>query len=186
MSNQTEKKEENTEVISETARDEKISELEILQQSLEEKKKQVDDYYDQLIRLKAEFENFRRRTEKEKQNHLLWGKEEILMKQIGLLDVLEQAAQSATTTNNIDSIIKGLNLISQEFVKILSSEGVVAIDAAGKKFDPGLHEALDQVESDREEGTILDVLQKGYTMNGRVIRAAKVRVAKKREEQKTN
>lgn len=174
-------KEEDSQVISDTARDEKVSELAILKQSLEEKQKQAEDYYDQLVRLKAEFENFRKRSEREKQNHLMWGKEDVLLKQIGLLDVLEQAGRSAQTSNNIESIRTGIELITQEFAKMLSSEGVTVIESAGKKFDPSLHEAVEQVASDQPDGTILEALQKGYMLNGRVIRAARVKVAKHTE-----
>jgi molecular chaperone GrpE len=76
---------------SEIARDEKISELEILRQSLEDKKKETETLYDQLLRLKADFENFRKRSEKEKIDYLKWGKERILLKQISIDDVLEQS-----------------------------------------------------------------------------------------------
>jgi molecular chaperone GrpE len=179
---------ENGQAIYDTAREEKVSELGILQQSLEEKKKQADEYYDQLLRLKAEFENYRKRTEKEKQIHLMWGKEGILLKQMGLLDVIEQALHSARTSDNIESIQQGLGLIVNEFSRMLNSEGVTEIESRGKKFDPSLHEAVEQVESDEPDGTITDVLQKGYSMNGRVIRPARVKVAKKaaaEEDKKT-
>lgn len=175
---ENEKVEENSEVISDSARDIKLSELEILQQSLDEKKKLAEDYYGQLIRLRAEFDNYRRRSEKEKQNHLIWGKEEILLKQVGLYDVLEQASQSANTSNNIESIQKGIQLIKQEFAKMLSSEGIIEIESLGKKFDPNFHDAVDQIESEESDGIILEVLQKGYILNGRVIRPSKVRVSK--------
>jgi molecular chaperone GrpE len=165
------------------AREDKLSELEILQQSVEEKKKEAADYYNQLLRLKAEFENFRRRTEKDKQNHLIWGKEEVLLKQVGLLDVMEQASASIITTSNVESIQKGLELIRQEFVKMLSSEGIAEIACLDKMFDPALAEAVEQVESGRPEGTIIEVMQKGYTLKDRVIRPARVKVAKNKEQQ---
>ena len=164
------------------AREDKLSELEILKQSLDEKSKAAEDYYNQLLRLKAEFENFRRRTERDKHNHLAWGKEEILLKQVGILDVLEQAAASTQTTTNIESIKQGLELIKQEFVKMLSSEGIVEIDCLNKPFDPLLHEAVEQVESKEPEGTIIGVMQKGYKMKDRVIRVARVKVAKQIEQ----
>ena len=170
--------EEKSEAIDTAAQEEKVPELEILQQSLEEKKHQAADYYDQLVRLKAEFDNFRKRSEREKQNHLVWGKEEILLKQIGLLDVLEQAAHSASSCTNIESIRTGLELITREFAKILSSEGIKEIESMGGKLDPSLHEAVEQSESTEPEGTILGVMQKGYMLNGRVVRPARVKVAK--------
>jgi molecular chaperone GrpE len=164
--------------IYEMGRDEKVSELEILTQSIEEKKKLADSYYDQLLRLKAEFENYRARTEKEKQTHRLWGKEEILLKQINLYDVIDQAYSSIKTNASPESIMKGLELIKNEFGKMLSQEGVTEIECLGKKFDPNIHEAIEYVESDQEEGTILEVYMRGYTFGGRMVRPAKVKVAK--------
>jgi len=173
----TKEKEENSKTVYDTARDEKVSELDILRQSLEDRKKQADDYYDQLLRLKAEFENFRKRAEREKQNHLMWGKEDVLTKQLMLIDALEQADKSLKTSTNIESVKKGVELIHQEFVKMLQSEGVTEIECLGKQFDPHLEEALEQVASDKEEGTVVDVIQKGYCLNGKVIRYAKVKVS---------
>jgi molecular chaperone GrpE len=159
------------------ARDEKICELEILKQSIEEKKKQAQDYYDQLLRLKADFENYRRRSEREKKDYLEWGKEKILIKQISIDDVLRQALKSAKSGNNIESIVLGLEMISKEFSKMLKEESVEEIEC--DKFDPNICEALEYAESEEEDGKILEVYQKGYKMNGKLIRAAKVKVAKK-------
>ncbi len=164
----------------EEARDEKISELEILKQSFDEKKKQAEDYYDQLVRLKADFENFRRRSEKEKKEYLDWGKEKILLKQIGMDDVLQQALKSAKNGNNIESIVVGLEMVNKEFAKMLKEEGVEEIKC--EKFDPNECDAIDYADSDQEDGTVLEVYQKGYKMNGKLIRPAKVKVAKNFEE----
>lgn len=178
------KNEDTPQVLSETAREEKVSELKILQQSLDEKKQLVDDYYQQILRLKADFENFRKRAEKEKQNYMIWGKEDILLKQIRLFDVMAQAKSSTLAGANIESIKKGIELIYQEFEKMLSDEGITEIECLDAKFDPALHEAVDNVESDKQEGTIVEVLQKGYRMNERIIRHSKVKVAKPKEENK--
>lgn len=164
------------------AREEKLSELEILKQSFDEKKRQAQDYYDQLLRLKADFENFRRRSEKEKKDYLDWGKEKILLKQIAMDDVLQQALKSAKTGNNIESIVVGLEMVSKEFEKMLKEEGVEEIKCA--KFDPNTCEALEQAESEEEDGTVLAVYQKGYKMNGKLIRTAKVKVAKNVKERR--
>ncbi len=173
---------EDPDAVLDAARDEKVAELGILQQSLEEKKKLAGEYYDQLLRLRADFENYRRRAEKDKQNHLIWGKEEILTKQIRLLDVLEQATQSARTSNNIESILKGLELITVEFQRMLQSEGIEEISSEGTNFDPSLHEAVERRPGSQPEGTIVGVLQKGYMMNGRVIRPSRVAVSSNKEE----
>jgi molecular chaperone GrpE len=164
-------------VCSQAAREEKISELEILKQYLEEKKKEAQDFYDQLIRLKADFENFRKRSEKEKRDYLEWGKEKILIKQISIDDVLEQALKSAKNGGKTEDIIAGLEMVTKEFSKMLKEEGVEEIKC--EKFDPNVCEALDTVESKDEDGSILEIYQKGYTINGRLLRAAKVKVAKR-------
>jgi molecular chaperone GrpE len=172
---------------SDDARDEKIAELEILKQSVDEQKALAQDYYDQLVRLKADFDNFRRRSEKEKKDYLDWGKEKILVKQIAIDDVLQHALKSAKAGNNIESIIVGLDMISKEFAKMLKEEGVEELQC--EKFDPNMCEALDYVESDEEAGKVLEIYQKGYKMNGKLIRTAKVKVAKndkKSENKKEN
>jgi len=158
------------------ARDEKLSELEILKQSFDEKKKQAEEYYDQLLRLKADFENYRRRSEKEKKDYLDWGKEKILLKQIYIDDVLQQALKSAKAGGKAEDIIIGLDMISKEFAKMLKEEGVEEVKC--EKFDPNMCEAIEQAESEDEDGKVLEVYQKGYKMNGKLIRAAKVKVAK--------
>jgi molecular chaperone GrpE len=158
------------------ARDEKIDENEILRQSVEEQKKLAQGYYDQLLRLKADFENYRRRSEKDKRDCLEWGKEKILIKQLGVDDVLEQALKSAKTGNNIKSILIGFEMISKEFSRMLKEEGVEEIKC--KIFDPSICEALDYIESDEEDGKILEVYQKGYKINGKLLRPIKVKVAK--------
>jgi molecular chaperone GrpE len=163
----------------EDAREEKLSELEILKQSFDEKKKEAEQYYDQLLRLKADFENYRRRVEKEKKDYLDWGKEKILLKQISMDDILQQALKSAKSGGKVEDIITGLDMVNREFEKMLREEGVEEVVC--DKFDPNFCEALDTVDSGEEEGTILDVYQKGYKMNGRLIRTAKVKVAKKQE-----
>jgi molecular chaperone GrpE len=176
------KEHEATEIICNEARNEKIYELEILKQSLEEKTKIAQDYYDQLLRLKADFENYRRRSEKEKRDYLDWGKEKILLKQINIDDVLQQALKSAKDGNNIESVITGLEMISKEFSKLLKEEGVDEIQC--DKFDPNVCEVLDVAESEEEDGKILEVYQKGYTMNGKLIRTAKVKIAKNKDAAK--
>ncbi|MDR2811971.1 MAG: nucleotide exchange factor GrpE [Endomicrobium sp.] len=165
---------------SDDAKDEKVVELEILKQSVDEQKVLAQDYYDQLVRLKADFDNFRRRSEKEKKDYLDWGKEKVLVKQIAIDDVLQHALKSAKSGNNIESIIVGLDMISKEFAKTLKEEGVEEIQC--EKFDPNMCEALDYVESDEEDGKVLEVYQKGYKMNGKLIRTAKVKVAKNDKE----
>jgi molecular chaperone GrpE len=165
----------------ETAREEKLAEQDILKEALEEKNKQIVSYHDQLLRLKAEFENYRKRVDREKMEHHAWGKEEILLKLIFLADVLTQAFQQAKTSKNIESVITGLDLINKEFDKFLTSEGLQIIETEKKQFDPHLHEAVEYSEdSAKNDGDIIQELQKGYCFNGRIVRPAKVKVAKQK------
>jgi molecular chaperone GrpE len=171
---------ENSQVIQECScnnqKSEKISEIEALRESVEEKEKLVKKYYDQILRLQADFENYRKRSEKEKKDYLDWGKEKILLRQVGISDILQQALQSAKSGNNTESVIAGLEMINREFSKILKEEGAEEIQC--EIFDPNTCEALEYVESEKEDGRILEVYQRGYKINGRLARAAKVRVAK--------
>jgi len=162
-----------------TAREEKVGELEILSQALGEEKKKNNALVDQLLRLKAEFENFRKRNEKEKQTLIAWGKEDMLLKQLDLLFVIEQACKSVNGASDLESIKTGLKLIHSEFQKMLKAEGVSTIDAFGKQFDLNLHDAIEQVEDNNaRDGSIVEVLQDGYKIGDKVIKHAMVKVAK--------
>ena len=162
-----------------TIKEENLSELEIANEALNNEKIKFKELTDQLLRLKAEFENFRKRNEKERKMLIAWGKEDILFKQLDLLFVIEQAYKSVDGTTNIESIKMGLKLIHSEFKKMLKAEGVVAIDALGKQFDLNLHDAVEQVENDTvEDGSVIEVLQDGYKIGDKVIKHAKVKVAK--------
>ncbi|MDR2772064.1 MAG: nucleotide exchange factor GrpE, partial [Elusimicrobiota bacterium] len=95
-----------------------------------------------------------------------------------ILDVLEQAEKSIKMGGKPEDIIIGLDMINKEFLKILVEEGVEEIKL--EKFDPTVCEALDYVEGDKDDGEILEIYQKGYTINGKLLRPAKVKVAKKK------
>src|SRR5690242_2271390 len=99
--------------------DEKLSELAILQQSLEEHKAKAAAYYDQLLRLKAEFENYRRRAEKEKSEAMAWGKQNVLMPLLSLVDVFEQALAQAEVAQNVEQVTQGLGFLHKNFANFL-------------------------------------------------------------------
>lgn len=161
------------------ALDEKLAELEILRQSLEEKKKQADTYYEQLLRLKAEMENYRKRTEKQLEMQYQLGRETVLVELIKFMDVLEKARNSWQQDHSVDTLKAGMELITQELNSFLESSGLKPIATVKEKFDPCWHEALEQEErEDLPEGEIIRELRRGYTLNGRVIRPAQVVVAK--------
>ncbi|MDI6757610.1 MAG: nucleotide exchange factor GrpE [Endomicrobiia bacterium] len=136
------------------------------------------DYYEQMLRLRAEFDNYRKRVEREKSAQRAWAKEEILVKQISLLDIMTQALSAAKSTRNVEGVIVGLEMIIKEFEKMLSEEGVSAV-ADGGVFDPTIHEAVEAVEDDSSpDGEIKEVVQKGYLMGERLIRPARVKIVK--------
>lgn len=138
------------------------------------------EYYDQLLRLKAEFENFRKRADRERPRLIESGRWETLQKFLPVYDVLVKAHLEIQAHPAAGGLAAGMELIFKEFEKIFESEGVKAIEAAGKPFDPSLHEVLGVAErSDVPEGTVVEELQRGFTAKGFVLRAAKVRVARR-------
>ncbi|MFA5139998.1 MAG: nucleotide exchange factor GrpE [Elusimicrobiota bacterium] len=148
----------------------------------EEEKRQV---FDQLVRLKAEFENYRKRTDKERPELVRHGKRELLERLIPLYDVLiaahEQSCRHAELADDevASELVRGLELIFKEFTKLFEAEGVGVIEALGKPFDFDKHEVLGQVMTDEyPEGTVVSELQRGYLLDGRTLRPAKVKIAK--------
>ena len=157
--------------------EEKLAEQAIVQQALEEARKKSADYYDQLLRLKAEFDNYRKRVEKEKVEARQWGKQDVLMPLLSLVDVFEQALAQAENAKDVKQVAVGLEFLHKNFSGFLKSEGLTPIEVVGKAFDPHVAEAVEQVEVDGERvGQVLDEIQQGYNFNGHVIRPARVRV----------
>lgn len=182
-----EKIEKAEEKVEDIAREEKLSELDILKQSLEEKQKQADEYKAEYLRSVAEYQTLRNRTEKEKGEYINFGKAKILERQIGIYDVFEQAMVSVRAGQDLKSIKVGLEMIYNEFSKMLKEEGVEKIECLNKKFDHNVCEALDQVETDEvEDGTVLAVYQNGYKLNGKLMRPARVKVAKAKQKEEEN
>ncbi len=140
-----------------------------------EKKKEKakkNEYLEQLQRLQAEFENFRKRTEKERKTIFQNANEDLIVKLLGILDNFELALK------HIDD--KGINMIYSELYIILENEGLKIIKTEGK-FDPRIHEALIQEDGEEDE-KIIEEFQKGYTLNDKVIRASKVKIIKTMEK----
>jgi molecular chaperone GrpE len=158
-----------------------LSEEEIkeLRQDLEEARRQADENLDGWQRARAEFSNYRKRIEREKQEERARITGEIASKYLGVLDDIERALKDRPENSEADSWAEGIDLIYRKMKNILESEGVELILAEGETFDPNFHEAISQEESeDHEEGEILEVIQQGYKIGERVIRPAIVRVAK--------
>jgi len=152
-------------------------------QALLAEKEQVKELKERLMRLQADFENARKRLEKEKAEFLRYANEEVISDLLIVLDDLERSLEAAEKKHeDYAAFLKGVEMILAHLYEILKNHHVEAIEAKGKQFDPHLHEALLQVETDEfPEGTVMEELQKGYKIEDRVIRTAKVKVAKAKE-----
>jgi molecular chaperone GrpE len=158
--------------------------IEELQKSLEEKEENIKTLQDKLLYLQADFENFKKLKIKEKQEILMFGNEVLIRQLLPVLDNLERALEHVSKTEDFKSIEEGVEITLNEFLKVLEKSGVTRVDALGKKFDPNIHEALYQEERDDvEPDTIVSEFQKGYMLNGRLIRPSRVSVSKKPEIQ---
>lgn len=141
---------------------------------------QEPDWKDQLLKLKAEFENFRKRTDREKPEYVKLGRAEVLAKLLPLHDVLRHAHQEVQAGHADSPLSKGMDAIFREFEKIFREEGVSVLEPVGKPFDPHYHEALGVVDKPGyDEDSVAEVLQAGFLLGDKVLRTAKVRLQKK-------
>jgi len=140
---------------------------------IEEKMAELQEKY---IRLSAEFDNYRKRTLREKMDLQVSAREDILSNILPVVDDFERGMDSVEKATDIDAVKEGLKLIYTKFSSFLTQQGVKPIDAVGKKFDTDLHEAITKipVESKKKKGKVVDVVEKGYTLKDKVIRYAKV------------
>lgn len=145
---------------------------------------EAPDYYDQLLRLKAEFENFRKRTDREKPEYHRLGKAEVLFKLLPLYDLLQRAHEQIQSTHAETELAKGMDGIFKEFEKIFREEGVRPMEPLGKPYDPLAHEVIGTADTpDAEEGTVVEVYQNGFMLEDKVLRTAKVRIARKPDKE---
>ena len=144
---------------------------------LEEYKLKAEDYYNQLQRLKAEFDNFRKRTIKEKEEYSKYASEKLILSLLPVLDNLDRAVASASINKDFESLSQGVNMILRQFLKVLEEEGLRSIESVGKEFDPNVHEAFLREASDKGENIILEEFQKGYYLKDKVIRPSRVKVS---------
>jgi len=148
---------------------------------LKEDAEKSKEYWEKILRLQADFENIRKRLEREKQDFVKFANEEMIAELLNILDDLERAVELAQSKHqDLPAFLKGVEMILAHLYELLKERGVRPIEAKDKTFDPHYHEALMQVENkDLPEHTIVEELQKGYLLNDRVIRTAKVKVSKK-------
>ena len=149
---------------------------------LQAKAAKADETWDRYVRLNADFDNFRKRATRDREDGMRSSQERLLNKLLPVIDNFDMAMAATGSAQNItlESLKAGVQMIQGQLKAVLSESGVEEIDAIGKPFDPNLHEALSQMESaDAPEGTVLQQLRKGYKMRDRLLRPASVIVAKK-------
>ena len=145
----------------------------------DERDAKIEDLNNRYLRLMAEFDNYRKRTEKEKASQFQSGEAKVLEKILPVLDSFERGMKAVPEEKHEDPVFQGMDKIYKQLMKTLTDLGVEPIDAEGKPFDLELHNAVMQVENDElEENTVAAELQKGYTFKGTVLRHSMVSVVK--------
>lgn len=143
-------------------------------------RREKEQYYDQLLRKQAEFENYRRRVEKEKADIRFAAKQEILRELLNVLDACERGlAGMERAEGDLQSYREGYRLLQRQMKSLLSKFGVEEIAAAGRQFDPNVHEAvLHEISEGHSEGEVIEEVKKGYRLNDRLLRPTQVKVAR--------
>lgn len=178
--NNNKKEEKNQkDIIKEEKKDILISEEEYLK--LKDAADKAVEYEDKILRLHADFDNLRKRVEREKLEFIKFANEGVLLELLNILDDLERTIDLAESKHqDLPVFLKGVEMILAHLYDLLKMNGIKPIEAQGKVFDPHMHEALMQAENDDlPEHTVVEELQKGYFLNDRVIRTSKVKVSKK-------
>jgi molecular chaperone GrpE len=162
----------------------KANELKKLRQQLNNLEKEKNELFEKLQRVSADYANFQKRVPKQIADTIAYEREKIIKTLLPALDNFEHTLQNAHSAENADVLVKGIQIVYDQMLNILKSHGIEQIKAVGEKFDPALHEAMMQkAEPDRKENIVLEEFQKGYKLNGRVIRPSKVVVNKLKVEQ---
>jgi len=157
--------------------------IEILQKALADEKNRSNDYLNQLKYLQADMENLQKRTKKELDITVQRANENLISKLLVILDDMELALKSSLEDENCRQLKSGFQLILDKMQHILEKEGLVRIDALGKKFDPACHEAADQtLRGDKPDGLIMEEIKSGYAFKGKLLRASLVTIARNPRE----
>lgn len=152
---------------------------EVLRSRLEELEQKVDSYRDQALRAQAEAENTRRRASRDVEHAHKFALEKFAAELLPVIDSLEKAVEVASDSEAAGAIAEGVELSLKLFLSVLEKHGIEQIDPAGEPFDPQVHEAMTMVPSHHAEpNSVVEVMQRGYLLNGRLVRAAKVVVAR--------
>jgi len=149
--------------------------LEELRAAMKELEKEKDELFEKLQRVSADYVNFQKRSARQTTDMIGYEKERIIKTLLPVMDNFDHVLTNAGSAEDVAVLVKGIEIIYDQMVDILKSHGVEAIEALGGNFDPAVHQAMmRRSEPEEEENTVLEEFQKGYTLNGRVIRPSKV------------
>lgn len=155
-----------------------VSEDAAVSSELEQARVQAEENYQRLLRVQADFDNFRRRARAEKEDFAKYASVKLIEQLLPIVDNFDRALSSSKETKDFDALVKGLDMTYRGLDQVLSAEGLKPIEAVGQPFNPEFHQAVMQVESeDHEEGIVVEELQKGYILKDKVIRPAMVKVS---------
>lgn len=145
---------------------------------LEKLRAENEEYQQRLLRAQADFDNFRRRTVKEKEELGKYASAKLITELLPVIDNFERALNTTGDLSDAASYVKGVEMIFRQLEGVLKAEGLTAMEAEGQPFNPEFHQAIMQVESEEhEEGIVVEVVQKGYMLKDKVLRPAMVKVS---------
>jgi molecular chaperone GrpE len=154
------------------------SEATVAAEDVAELRRELADKQDRLLRVLAEMDNLRRRTQREREEYLRYANEQLLRDFIPALDNFDRALEAARRAGSAETVVQGVELIQRELLKVLERAGVTRYSALGARFDPTRHEATARVvKPDAEPGTVVGEVLPGYLLHDRVLRPAQVAVA---------
>lgn len=140
--------------------------------------KQADENQQRFLRAQADFDNFRRRTQKEKEELAQYASMKLITQLLPVVDNFGRALEAAKTGGEVEAFAKGVDMIFRQFESVLEQEGVKPMEVVGQPFNPDFHQAIMQVESEEhEEGIVVEEVQKGYMLKDKVLRPAMVKVS---------
>jgi molecular chaperone GrpE len=165
-------------------RQEKQKEIGELKKKLEEKEKEIKEHHDRLLRMAADFENYKKRAVREKEDWTKFANEDLIRAILPFIDNLERAVNHAQKVADTGVLIEGVRLTIQQILQSLNKFGLSSFQSVGKPFDPAVHEAMLVIETDQHEpNQVVEEFQKGYFLNDRLLRPATVSVSKPLEKE---
>lgn len=144
---------------------------------VEQLRQEKDETYQRLLRLQADYDNFRRRSQKERENDLKYKSQDLVEELLPIVDNFERALQTDVQDDSAKSFVEGMNMVYRQLKDALNKQGVEEIPAVGEEFDPNMHQAVMQVDDENyDSNVVVEELQKGYKLKDRVIRPSMVKV----------